>query len=238
MTSSALALGDRVFLVTGGGGAIGQPIVRAFVRAGGKVAVVERRPDVASIEKEGALPVAADLSTPEGAEAMVRETRARFGRVDGLVHTIGGFAMGKVHEADVATYERMFDLNVRTLFLAIRAVMPGFLAQNSGFVCGFASLPAWTGSAPGSGLYGAAKSAVATMLRSLEGDLHGTDIGVSIVYPMGVVDTPANRKDMPGQDPKAWIDPEEIAQSILFAATRSPRGRILELPVSASPRRA
>jgi len=230
MTSSSL--GERVFLVTGGGGAIGQSIVRAFVRAGGKVAVVERRPDVASIEKVGALPVAADLSTPEGAEAMVRETLAKLGRIDGLIHTVGGFAMGKVHEADLATYERMFDVNVRTLFLAIRAVMPAFLAQKSGFVCGFASLPAWTGSAPGSGLYGAAKSAVATMLRSLDGDLAGTDIGVSIVYPMGVVDTPANRKDMPDADPGRWIDPEEIAHSILFAATRSPRGRIIELPIS------
>ena len=231
-----MSLGDRVLLVTGGGGAIGQPIARAFVGAGGKVAVVERKPDVASIEQMGALPVAADLSTPEGAAAMVRETLVKLGRIDGLVHTIGGFAMGKVHEADLATYERMFDLNVRTLFLAIRAVMPSFLAQKSGFICGFASLPAWTGSAPGSGLYGAAKSAVATMLRSLDGDLAGTDIGVSIVYPMGAVDTLANRKDMPGADPNQWIDPEEIAQSILYAATRSPRGRITELPIS--PRRA
>jgi NADP-dependent 3-hydroxy acid dehydrogenase YdfG len=232
MSASSLALGGRVFLVTGGGGAIGQPIVRALVRAGGKVAVVERKPDEASIAEAGALAVAADLSTAAGAEAMVQATLAKLGRVDGLVHTIGGFAMGKVHEADLATYERMFDLNVRTLFLAIRAVMPGFLAQKSGFVCGFASLPAWTGSAPGSGLYGAAKSAAATMLRSLDGDLAGTDIGVSIVYPMGVVDTPANRKDMPDADPNQWIDPEEIAQSILFAATRSPRGRITELPIS------
>lgn len=236
MGASSLMLGERVFVVTGGGGAIGQQVVGAFVRAGAKVAAVDRGPDVAAIEKMGAVAISADLSTAEGAEGMVRETLARLGRIDGLVHTIGGFAMGKVHEADVATYERMFDLNVRTLFLALRAVMPTFLAQGSGFLCGFASLPAWTGKAPGSGLYGAAKSAVATMLRSLDGDLGGTDIGVCIVYPMGVVDTPANRKDMPDADPNDWIDPEEIAASILFAATRSARGRITELPIS-PPRR-
>jgi NAD(P)-dependent dehydrogenase (short-subunit alcohol dehydrogenase family) len=103
--------------------------------------------------------------------------------------------------------------------------------QGEGFIAGFSSEPAWHGEGPGAPLYAAAKSAVATLLRSLDGELGGTSIQVSIVYPMGVVDTPANRHAMPDADPEHFIDPAEIAETLLHAAGRSMRGRLLELPI-------
>jgi NADP-dependent 3-hydroxy acid dehydrogenase YdfG len=228
-----MELTDRVVLVTGGGGAIAGSIVRTFAGAGARVVVVGHQLEHAraAAAEVGALPLAADLTTADGAAAMVRGALDGAGGIDALIHTVGGYAAGRIEELDATAYENMFDLNVRTLFHAVRAVLPELRARNGGFIAGFSSEPAWTGAAPGASLYAAAKSAVATFLRSLDGELAGTDISVSIVYPMGAVDTPANRRAMPGLDPSTLIDPSEIAATLLHAATRSRRGRLLELPV-------
>ena len=162
---------------------------------------------------------------------MANAVVGRHGRIDGLVHTVGGFAMGRIVDGDVATYDRMFDLNVRTLFNVLRAVAPAMLARGDGFICGISSEPGWTGRSPGTALYGAAKAAATSLLRTLEAEARGTQVGVCIVYPMGAIDTPANRNDMPDADPRTFIDPGEIAATILHAATRGPRGRLSEVPI-------
>jgi NADP-dependent 3-hydroxy acid dehydrogenase YdfG len=226
-------LSNKVYAVTGGAGAIARPILHTFAKAGARVVVVDRALEHAqsAAEPVGGLPLAIDLLDPNGAVEMVRAARERFGRFDGLIHTVGGFAMGRIVDGDAATYDRMFDLNVRTLFNVLRAVAPGMLARGDGFICGISSEPGWSGKSPGTALYGAAKAAATSLLRTLEAEARGTQVGVCIVYPMGSIDTPANRRDMPNVDPKTMIDPNEIAQSILHAATRSSRGRLSELPI-------
>lgn len=226
-------LDRQTFIVTGAGGAIAGAIIDALAAGGANLALIDRNADHVKprAERFGALALGADLTTPAGADEMVTRVVERWGRVDGLVHTVGGFAMGRLHEADPATYDRMFDLNVRTLFNAVRAVLPRMLARGTGFIAGIASQPAWTGSANGSALYAAAKAAVATLLRSLDEELKGTAIRTTILYPMGAVDTIANRREMPDVDPNTLIDPAELGAAIRFAAGRSMRGRVTEIPV-------
>jgi NADP-dependent 3-hydroxy acid dehydrogenase YdfG len=228
------SLNDKVLLVTGGGGAIAGAIIDTLAAAGARLALVDAHDSPRLRDRAAAisgLALAADLTSVAGAEEMVRLTVERFGRVDGLVHTVGGFAMGRVHEIDPAMYDRMFDLNVRSLFYATRAVLPHLIAQRDGLLVGISSEPGLTGRAPGASLYAAAKSAVATFLRSVDGELGGTAIRVGIVFPVGAVDTPQNRRDMPDFDSAKYIDPTEIGEAVRFIATRGPRGRILELPV-------
>ena len=207
-------LTDRVFIITGAGGALAGPIVRTFAHAGARLVLVDRvEQHVAERAREHhATALAADLTTLDGAIAMANAVVGRHGRVDGLIHTVGGFAMGKIVDSDAATYNRMFDLNVRSLFNVLRAVAPGMLTRGDGFICGISSEPGWTGRAPGTALYGAAKAAATSLLRTLEAEARGTQVGVCIVYPMGAIDTPANRKDMPNANPRTFID-----------RTRSPR---------------
>jgi NADP-dependent 3-hydroxy acid dehydrogenase YdfG len=226
-------LTDRVFIVTGAGGALAGPIVRALAHAGARLVLVDRHEEHVKerAREHHAVALAADLTTLDGAVAMANAVVGRHGRIDGLVHTVGGFAMGRIIDGDAATYDRMFDLNVRTLFNVLRAVAPGMLARGDGFIAGISSEPGWTGRSPGTALYGAAKAAATSLLRTLEAEARGTQVGVCIVYPMGAIDTPANRKDMPNADPSSFIDPNEIAASLLHAATRGPRGRLSELPI-------
>ncbi len=228
-----MQLTDRVYVVTGGGGAIAQPILRTFAAAGAKLVVVDRSLDYARAPAEavGGLPLAVDLTQPDAGAELVSAAREKFGRLDGLIHTVGAFAMGRAHEGDPALYDRMFDLNVRTLWHALRAVVPALVERGHGFIAGFASEPVWTGAAPGTALYGAAKAAVSHLLHSLDAELRATQVRVAVVYPMGAVDTPANRRDMPDFAPERYIDPVDIAEALLFAATRSPRARAVELPI-------
>jgi NADP-dependent 3-hydroxy acid dehydrogenase YdfG len=228
-----MRLDDRVFVVTGGGGAIARPILQAFAGAGARLVVADRSVEIAraAAEAVGGLPLAVDLTQPQGGAELVRAAREKWGRIDGLIHTVGGYASGSAWEGEPALYDRMFDLNVKTLWHALSAVVPALLEAGGGFVAGFASEPAWNGAAPGSALYGAAKAAVANLLRTLDAELHSRGVKVAIVYPMGAVDTPANRRDMPDFAPERYIDPADLAEALLYAATRSPRARAVELPV-------
>jgi NADP-dependent 3-hydroxy acid dehydrogenase YdfG len=223
-----------VYLVTGGAGAVADAVGRVFAAAGARVALVGRNPDAirARAREIGGLPLVADLTSLEDTHRAVEEARRALGRVDGLIHTAGGFEMAAADTADPAAYDRMFDVNMRTLFHATRAILPVLLDQGSGFIAGFSTGVVWSGAGgEGMALYAAAKGAVSTYLRSLEAEVRRRGIGVAIVYPIGVIDTARNRRDMPGADPSGWIDPIEIATALLFASTRGPRGRLLELPI-------
>jgi NADP-dependent 3-hydroxy acid dehydrogenase YdfG len=226
-------IAGRVFIVTGAGGAVAAPLVELLAGAGARLALVDREERHAA-ERAAAvrgLALGADLTSLAAAQAAVARVEAELGPVDGLVHTVGAFAPGALVDGDEATYARMFDLNVRALFCMLRATAPGMLARKRGFIAAFSSEPGWNGRAPGSALYGAAKAAATSLLRTLDAEARGTDVAVTIVYPMGAIDTPANRRDMPGLDPAGYIDPREIAETLLHAATRGPRGRLVELPI-------
>ncbi|RIH86629.1 putative oxidoreductase [Meiothermus luteus] len=227
------SLEGKVYILTGGGGAVAGAIAESFARAGARLAFADayEQPSLERAQRYGGRAFVVNLTHYPDAEHLVRQVKAQMGRVDGLIHTVGGFAYAPVKDTDPGLYDRMFDLNVRTLFYATRAVLPELLEQKDGFIAGIAAAAAWSGVGPGVALYAAAKAAVATYLRSLDAELGGTAIRVAVVYPMGAVDTPANRKEMPEADPMAWVDPAEIGESLVYAASRSPRGRVLELQI-------
>ncbi len=227
------ALQDKVYILTGGGGAIAGAIAQAFIKAGAKLALADAyETTIAQRAQElGGRAFVANLTHYPDAEMLVRQVKAQMGRVDGLIHTVGGFSYSPIKDTDPSLYDRMFDLNMRTLFYMTRAILPELLGQKDGFIAGISAAAAWHGVGPGVALYAAAKAAVATYLRSLDAELAGTAVRVAIVYPMGAVDTPANRKEMPDADPMAWVDPAEIGESLVYAASRSPRGRVMELQI-------
>jgi NADP-dependent 3-hydroxy acid dehydrogenase YdfG len=227
------SLAGKVYVVSGAAGAIAEAIGETFHAAGVKLALLDREERLLKerAARWSALPLAVDLAQAEAAREALARVERELGPVDGLIHTVGGFAAGPLAEATPELFDTMFDLNVRTLFHLVKAALPGLLARQEGFIAGIAAGPAWSGRGPGMALYAASKAAMATLLRSLEGELAGSRIRVAILYPMGTVDTPANRREMPGADVRLWIDPRELAETLLFAATRGERGRLVELPV-------
>ncbi len=225
---------DERFLITGAAGGIAGAVARIFADAGARLALSDRNEERlgARADSLGAVAVPADLSDPASVRTMVETARDRLGGIDGLLHTTGGFAMAAAEESDLELYERMFTVNVQTLVLTFGAVLPLMLEQGHGFLAAFSAAPVWHRSGgAGMSVYAAAKGAVTSYVDAVQAETGERGVRAAVVYPMGVVDTPGNRSSMPDADRSGWIDPEEIGNALLFAATRGPRGRVGDLAV-------
>ena len=137
-----LGLRDRVALVCGASQGLGQAAADALAKEGAKVALVARRKDkveaaaraIATAHGVETLPLVADLVEPDACERCVRETVARFGRLDVLVANAGGPPPGSIDEIDDATWRRAFELTFLTTVRLARAALPGMAAQGWGRV--------------------------------------------------------------------------------------------------------
>jgi len=220
---------DRVVIVTGAAGNLGRAVARAFQAAGGKLVLVDRAadrlprlfPELAD-SPDHFLATSVDLTNPEAVQTMVNEAVKRFGRVDVLVNTAGGWRGGTpVHETDLQTWDFMLNLNARTVLIASSAVIPHMLEQGSGRIVNVAARAGLKGTAK-NGAYGAAKSAVIRLTESMAAELKKQSINVNCVLP-STIDTPQNRQAMPKADHSRWVEPEAIADVILFLASDAAR---------------
>lgn len=216
-------------LITGAGGAIGSVVASRFAEAGWRLILLAHRTSAAATlhhRYPQAQVLQADLTNEEETRRALSQGEAP----DAVLHIAGGFAMQAATEATWADLQEQFGRNFFSLFNLVRAVLPGMLARQHGFLLGVSAAPALNGGAQ-MGLYAASKAAVAAYLKSLQAEVEPQGVRVSILYPMGIIDTAANREAMPDADPQGWIDPQALADSILHLATRPRRGHIRELQV-------
>jgi len=213
---------EEVVLVTGGTGALGSALARAFLQQGAYVAVTYRRrqefDDLQSAAAaDGARLRGHEVDVTDEAQmlSLVRALEAEFHRLDALVNAAGGYAGGsKLWETESAVRERMLALNFRSVFISAGAVLPMMLKRGSGCIVNVAARAALEPPG-GAGAYAASKAAALALMHSLAMDLRGTGIRANSVLP-NIIDTPANRRDMPRADFASWTKPEEIARVIVF----------------------
>lgn len=222
----------KTVAITGAGGAIGSVTAEVFSDAGWSLALIDYGRDKARMLREH-FPEASvydgDLTNEEDARRIFDEIHDS-GELSAVLAIAGGFSMQAATDAEMADYERMMDLNFKTLFNTARATLPILAQQDDSFLLGVAAPAAEDGGAQ-MGLYAASKAAVAAYLKSLSDEYSDEGVRVSILYPMGMVDTEANRNSMPDGDPDTWIKPDELAASMLHLATRSANGHIKTLKV-------
>src|SRR2546429_6683768 len=115
----------KVVLVTGANGALGTYVTQAFLDAGASVVGTSRKIEQSDFSNPNFTALPAEISTREGAKMLVDQVVARFGKLDVLAHTVGGFAGGQsIADTDDATFQRMFDLNLNCVFHILRAADP------------------------------------------------------------------------------------------------------------------
>jgi NAD(P)-dependent dehydrogenase (short-subunit alcohol dehydrogenase family) len=221
----------KVVLITGATGALGRVVARQFQQAGATLALTARSesqlpqlfPELA-LDPQHLLLGGVDLREMEQADAMVQQIAQRFGRVDILVNTVGGYRGGvPVQQMTVADWDEMLTLNARVAFIISRAVVPLMVQAGGGKIVHVAGRAALSGSA-GVAAYAAAKSAVVRLTESLAAELREHGINVNCVL-LGTIDTPANRAAMPDADFSRWVAPEAVSEVILFLC--SPAARAL-----------
>ncbi len=207
----------KVALVTGANGGLGTHVTRAMLEASFNVAGLAPSIRQSDFDNPQFMPVSAKLDGLDAAQKAVGEVLARLGQIDVLVHTVGGFAGGpSVAETDDATFQRMFDMNVKSTFHMLRAVIPHMRAAKSGRIIAIGSRAAESPGA-GVGAYSASKAALVSLIRTVALENKDAGITANVILP-GTIDTPANRKAMPGADTSQWVQPGSIASLILWLA--------------------
>jgi NAD(P)-dependent dehydrogenase (short-subunit alcohol dehydrogenase family) len=220
---------DKVVLITGGTGNLGPAVAQAFAAQGAHIVLIdrsaekqrERYPHWVNSEAHWlAAPV--DVTDPAAAAQVVEQSVVRFGGVDVLVNTVGGYRAGKtVDEMDIATWDFMMTLNARSAFVMCRAVIPAMRSRGSGKIVNVAARAGLAGTAKHSA-YAASKAAVIRLTESLAAEVKSEGINVNCVLP-STIDTPENRAAMPKADASKWVAPESMADVILFLASHAAR---------------
>lgn len=227
MSVPAFDFTDQVALVTGASGALGSVVARRLLDAGARLVLPARNPEelrglFPEIDDGAVLAQACDVTDAASVEALVRAAEERFGRIDVLCNVAGGFRGGSpVHQTEVATWDFLMDLNARAVFLVCRAAVPVLLRSGGGRIVNVASRAALAGDA-GVAAYSASKAAVLRLTESLSAELKAQGVRVNAVLP-GTIDTAANREAMPGADRSLWVDPEALADVILFLLSDAAR---------------
>lgn len=210
-----------VVIVTGAAGNLGRALITVLAARGVSLVAVDHH--AAALKEataglriaDGHLTIAgSDLGDPGDCEQVVSTALERFERIDGVVHTVGGFEASPAAASGPDLFERMFRLNTITTLNMFRAALPSMRAAGAGSLVAVGAWPALR--APtGLSAYAASKSAVLKLVESFADELKGENIRVNAVLP-GVIDTPQNRAAMPHANVATWVRPSQIATAIAF----------------------
>lgn len=224
------ALG-RPVLVTGAAGALGAAVLARLADRGRTVAALVRRPAEAdALRAAGTWARAVDLLDEGSVADAVDDATHDLGAPGGALLLAGGFAMAPAADADLEALRAQWDVNVGTAASVVRALVPVLRDHGGGTLVGVAAGQARRGGAKAAA-YAAAKAALAAYLRAVDEELAREGVRAAVVFPMGTLDTPANRAAMPHADPAGWIDPAVLADVLVQALDIGPRGRWREVEV-------
>src|SRR5712691_11507571 len=207
-------LHGKVILITGAKGGLGTFVTNSFLESGARVFGVSRSIADSDFPHPSFSAVAAELSDGDRARQIAENVAGKAGRIDGLVHLVGAFAGGRsVAETDDATLDKMLDLNLRSAFHMIRAILPIMRAQGAGRIVGIGSKAAAEPAAL-AGLYGASKAALVSLIRTIARENADVHVSANVVLP-GTMDTPANRATDPNADYSKWVHPRQVAKLLV-----------------------
>ena len=225
-------LKDKVAIITGAASGFGAETARMYVAEGAKVAIGD-------INEEGAKAVAAslggaaialkcDVSNRADIDRLVKATLERFGRID-IVMNNAGYTHRNMPmlEVDEATFDRVFAINVKSIYHMTMAVVPIMRKQKGGVILNVGST-AGIRPRPGLSWYNSSKGAVNLLSKTMAVELGPDNIRVNAICPvmgatgmlesfMGMPDTPENRKKFTGTIPLGRLaEPKDIARAAVY----------------------
>lgn len=214
-------LQGKTVVITGANGGLGKVVAERARELGASLVLLDIAFSAVDLEREenGVSRVAVDLCDQQATAACI-DGLAEF---DVVFNLAGGFDMGPaVHEITDEQWDHLFKLNVTTLRNVVRATVPRLLVRGRGAMVNVGAIGARQG-LPNMGAYCASKAVVMRLTESLSAELRDKGINVNAVLP-SVIDTPANRTNMPDADFSKWVTPAQLADAICFLASDAASG--------------
>lgn len=233
-----MRLNNKIAVVTGAGSGFGEGIAHVFAREGARVMLADFNStsgekvasDIAAAGGQARF-VRADVSKDADVAAMLAATLAAFGDVDIVVNNAGTTHRNRpMLEVDEAEFDRIYAVNVKSIYLTARHFVPHFRQRGGGV---FVNIASTAGVRPRPGLtwYNGTKGAVIVTSKSMAAELGPDNIRVNCVNPviaatglvaefMGAPDTPENRKKFLATIPMGrYSTPEDVANACLYLAS-------------------
>lgn len=222
-----MSIQDRVAVLTGATGNLGRLAARRFAEAGARLGVVgtdagrlQKLADELALPAERLLSCVANLRDPQAAHALAQAVQAHFGRVDILVHLVGGWTGGKtVLEFNVDEVETMLQQHLWTTWHLAQAFVP-FLTVNGWGRLVVVSSPMATQPAAKTAPYALAKAAQETLLMTLAQELHGSGVTANVLQ-VRSIDSRSPQERAQAARNSAWATPEEITAALLYLCSES-----------------
>ncbi len=213
---------NQVAVITGGTGALGSAVAKAFVNSDANVVILYNREaglkTVASFENK-LTAIKTDVLSESSVQSMVEQVVKKLGRIDILVNAVGGFIGGvPIVETTEAQLNKMFDLNLRSAFLCSKHIFPIMIKQKFGRIINIGS-KGGLNAASGMGVYSASKAAVINFSGALAEEGREHNITANVVIP-SIIDTEANRSAMPDANFDDWVKTQSIADLILYLSSK------------------
>jgi serine 3-dehydrogenase len=244
-----VSIQNQIVLVTGASSGIGEACARVFAQAGANLILSARRLDrleklAKTLTEEHQVqvyPLQLDVGDRTQVETSLSALPKSWSKVDILVNNAGlSRGLDKLYEGDIQDWEEMIDTNVKGLLYVTRSIVPGMVRRGQGHIINMASV-AGHQAYPGGGVYCATKAAVKTLSSGLKMDLLGTPIRVSNIDP-GLVETEFSQVRFHGDTERAKtvyqgltpLTPMDIAEVVLFCATRPPHVSISDVLILAT----
>jgi NAD(P)-dependent dehydrogenase (short-subunit alcohol dehydrogenase family) len=217
---TANELEGRVIAIAGVGGGLGPVVAARLAEAGAVVGGTDRHADTleelgAGFDAERWDGRVVDLLDEEAARAWCAALVERFGRVDGLMHLVGGWRGGApLHEAPLSDWDLLHDLLIRTVQHTTRAFHDALVASPAGR---FALVSAKQAQAPSNGnaAYAAAKAAAEAWTLALADGFVGSPATANILVVDAIL-TPRMREESPGKEFPGFTPAEHIADALVF----------------------
>ncbi|MET4799279.1 SDR family oxidoreductase [Bradyrhizobium sp. LB11.1] len=211
----------KIIVVTGALGALGKVVADVAQSRGAWVAGIDHAPSQMQATAERIEIGGVDLSDAAQAKTAIEVAAKHFGKLDALVNIAGGFAFETVGDGDIKTWHRMHALNVLTALNTSHAALSYLAASKAGRIVNIGAMGALQAGS-GMGPYAASKAGVHRLTEALASEWKGK-VTVNAVLP-SIIDTKANRADMPKADFSKWVTPQELAEVILFLASDAASG--------------
>ena len=208
------ALAGRTIAVTGGFGTLGRAMGEALQCAGACVALIDKAGVPHDLGRGWMVLPHVELGEIRDTRLAMEQVVACFGGLDGLVNAAGGFKHETLEHGCVQTWDRLYATNVRSALLASQAALPHLVARGRGSIV-YVGADRASQASLGMGAYAASKSGVARLTEAMAEEFKDRGIRANAVLP-SILDTPANRAEMPDADTARWVSPAALAKVIVF----------------------